>query len=95
MVFSALRSWRLRASIALVGALAVAHRARRPASFEDLYALLLPGREDSRQAAFDACARIPDLDQAAEFFRREPVSRSGADIPCAHNRNLLSRTHFV
>jgi len=55
----------------VIGALAIAYCDRRPATFEDIYSLLLPGREDAREAAFNACARIDDLDQTAEFFRKE------------------------
>ena len=55
----------------VIGALAIAQLAERPPTFEDIYSLLLPGREDAREAAFNACARIDDLDQTAEFFRKE------------------------
>jgi hypothetical protein len=56
---------------AVIGALALAeHQARRP-RFEDLYSLLLPARQDFRDAVAQACADQPDLDQTAEFFRSE------------------------
>jgi len=67
-IFQASRDLLYRSVIA---ALAIAHHDGRPASFEDVYALLLPGRDDARHAAYDACARIPGLDQTAEFFRSE------------------------
>jgi hypothetical protein len=56
---------------AVIGALALAeHQHRRP-RFEDLYSLLLPARQDFRDAVAQACADQPDLDQTAEFFRSE------------------------
>ncbi len=54
-----------------IGALAIAHRDQRPPTFEDIYSLLLPGRDDARVAAATACGAIPDLDQTVEFFTRE------------------------
>jgi len=65
---------------ATIGALAIAYHAAGGADgdgvgqkgkFEDVYALLLPKREDMRIAAFEAAYGIPDLDQTAEFFRKE------------------------
>ena len=67
-IFQASRDLLYRSVIA---ALAIAHHEGRPANFEDVYELLLPGREAARQAAYGACARIPGLDQTAEFFRSE------------------------
>ena len=52
-------------------------RSRSPPSrtaaprFEDVYSLLLPKKDDFRQAVYQACADTPDLDQTAEFFRTE------------------------
>src|SRR3954447_22252861 len=54
-----------------IGALAIAHRDQCPPTFEDIYSLLLPGRDDARVAAATACGAIPDLDQTVEFFTRE------------------------
>jgi hypothetical protein len=56
---------------ATIGALALARWESRTANFEDIYALLLPGQEEARELVVGACARIPDLDQTAEFFRKE------------------------
>jgi hypothetical protein len=56
---------------ATIGALALAKLENRTANFEDIYALLLPGQEEARELVVGACARIPDLDQTAEFFRKE------------------------
>src|SRR5215211_7671149 len=54
-----------------IGALAIAHQERRAPKFEDIYALLLPGRDHARVAAVNACASIDDLDQTVEFFSKE------------------------
>ena len=56
---------------AVIGALALAAKQDRRAKFEDLYSLLLPKKDDFRQAVYQACADTPDLDQTAEFFRTE------------------------
>jgi Replication-relaxation/Type IV secretion-system coupling protein DNA-binding domain len=56
---------------AVIGALALAERQARRPRFEDLYSLLLPARQDFRDAVAQACADQPDLDQTAEFFRSE------------------------
>jgi hypothetical protein len=67
-IMQASRDLLYRASI---GALALADWEHRTANFEDIYALLLPGQEEARELVVGACARIPDLDQTAEFFRKE------------------------
>jgi type IV secretory pathway TraG/TraD family ATPase VirD4 len=56
---------------AVIGAIAVANRQQRRTKFEDVYSLLLPMKEDFRNAVAEACADQPDLDQTAEFFRTE------------------------
>jgi Replication-relaxation/Type IV secretion-system coupling protein DNA-binding domain len=56
---------------AVIGAIALAERHQRRAKFEDVYSLLLPMKEDFRNAVAEACADQPDLDQTAEFFRSE------------------------
>jgi hypothetical protein len=56
---------------AVIGALALAAKQDRRAKFEDVYSLLLPKKDDFRQAVYQACADTPDLDQTAEFFRTE------------------------
>jgi Type IV secretion-system coupling protein DNA-binding domain len=56
---------------AVIGALALAQRQGQRARFEDVYALLLPTKEDFRNAVAEACADQPDLDQTAAFFRSE------------------------
>jgi hypothetical protein len=56
---------------AVIGAIALAERQQRRAKFEDVYSLLLPTKEDFRNAVAEACADQPDLDQTAEFFRSE------------------------
>ena len=57
---------------AVIGELAMARleEQRRP-QFEGVYGLLMPKRDDLREAAANACNHYPDLDQTAEFFRRE------------------------
>jgi hypothetical protein len=55
---------------AIVGALALAHQHDRLATFEDVFALLLPSREDVREAAVNACQAWADLDHTTEFFSR-------------------------
>src|SRR4051795_4580112 len=56
---------------AVIGALALAAKHDRRARFEDVYNLLLPKKNDFRNAVYQACADTPDLDQTAEFFRTE------------------------
>lgn len=56
---------------AVLGELAMARLEQRRPQFEGVYALLLPKREDMREAAANACHQFPDLDQTGEFFRRE------------------------
>jgi hypothetical protein len=56
---------------AVIGALALATKQARRAKFEDVYTLLLPKKNDFRNAVYQACADTPDLDQTAEFFRTE------------------------
>jgi hypothetical protein len=56
---------------AVIGELAMARLEQRRPQFEGLYGLLLPKREDLREAAANACNQFPDLDQTAEFFARE------------------------
>ncbi len=54
---------------AVIGALALANKHGGLAMFEDVFALLLPGREDLREAAVNACQEYADLDHTTEFFR--------------------------
>jgi hypothetical protein len=53
---------------AVIGALALAHHHDGLAMFEDVYALLLPGRQDLREQAVTACQGHADLDHTTEFF---------------------------
>ena len=53
---------------AVIGALALAHRHGGVAMFEDVFALLLPDREDLRDQAVNACQGYADLDHTTEFF---------------------------
>jgi len=55
---------------AIVGALALAQQQNRLATFEDVFSLLLPSREDAREAAVNACQSYADLDHTTEFFAR-------------------------
>jgi hypothetical protein len=55
---------------AVIGSLALAHRHGGLAMFEDVFALLLPGREDLREQAVNACQGYADLDHTTEFFAR-------------------------
>jgi hypothetical protein len=55
---------------AVIGALALAHKHGGLAMFEDVFALLLPGREDLREQAVNACQGYADLDHTTEFFAR-------------------------
>lgn len=54
---------------AVIGALALAHKHGGLAMFEDVFALLLPARNDIREAAVNACQEWADLDHTSEFFR--------------------------
>ncbi len=54
---------------AVIGALALANKHGGLAMFEDVFALLLPSREDLREAAVNACQEFADLDHTTEFFR--------------------------
>jgi len=54
---------------AVIGALALAHKHGGLAMFEDVFALLLPARNDMREAAVNACQEFADLDHTTEFFR--------------------------
>jgi hypothetical protein len=56
---------------AVIGAIAIAHRAGRRAKLEDVYTLLRPAKDEFRAEVAEACADQPDLDQTAEFFRSE------------------------
>jgi Replication-relaxation len=55
---------------AVIGSLALAHRHGGLAMFEDVFALLLPGRDDLREQAVNACQGYADLDHTTEFFAR-------------------------
>ena len=55
---------------AVIGALALAHRHGGLAMFEDVFALLLPARNDLREQAVNACQEYADLDHTTEFFAR-------------------------
>lgn len=55
---------------AIVGGLALAQQDGRLATFEDVFSLLLPSREDVREAAMNACQAYADLDHTTEFFAR-------------------------
>lgn len=54
---------------AVIAALALAHKHGGLAMFEDVFALLLPARNDMREAAVNACQEFADLDHTTEFFR--------------------------
>jgi hypothetical protein len=56
---------------ATIGELAMARLEERRPQIEGIYSLLLPKREDMREAAANACHQTPDLDQTAAFFLRE------------------------
>jgi hypothetical protein len=68
---------------AVIGELAMARlEARRP-QFEGVYGLLLPKRDDMREAAANACHQFPDLDQTGEFYSRElpdDISMAGSSV---------------
>jgi hypothetical protein len=53
---------------AVIGALALGHQHGGVAMFEDVFALLLPDREDLRDQAVNACQGYADLDHTTEFF---------------------------
>jgi hypothetical protein len=55
---------------AVIGALALGHKHGGLAMFEDVFALLLPGRDDLRQQAANACQEYADLDHTTEFFAK-------------------------
>ncbi len=55
---------------AVIGALALAHKHGGLAMFEDIFALLLPARNDLREQAVNACQEYADLDHTTEFFAR-------------------------
>jgi hypothetical protein len=56
---------------AVIGALALAERQQRRATFEDLHRILEPAEQDFRDAIGQVCADIPDLDFSAHFLRVE------------------------
>lgn len=56
---------------AVIGELAMARLEQRRPQFEGVYGLLMPKRDDMREAAANACHHFPDLDQTGEFFRKE------------------------
>ena len=68
---------------AVIGELAMARlEARRP-QFEGVYGLLLPKRDDMREAAANACHQFPDLDQTGEFYSRElpdDINMAGSSV---------------
>ena len=53
---------------AVIGALALAERAQRRPTFEDMHRLLEPANGELRSEAAQACATIPDLDFSAHFL---------------------------
>ncbi len=53
---------------AVIGSLALAHKHGGVAMFEDVFALLLPDRQDLRDQAVNACQGYADLDHTTEFF---------------------------
>jgi hypothetical protein len=55
---------------AVIGALALANKNGGLAMFEDVFSLLLPGKEDLREQAVNACQEHADLDHTTEFFAR-------------------------
>lgn len=55
---------------AVIGALALAQKHGGLAMFEDVFALLLPARDDLREQAVNACQEYADLDHTTEFFAR-------------------------
>ncbi|MGO9763104.1 MAG: replication-relaxation family protein [Solirubrobacteraceae bacterium] len=55
---------------AVIGALALAQKHGGLAMFEDVFALLLPARNDLREQAVNACQEYADLDHTTEFFAR-------------------------
>jgi hypothetical protein len=71
---------------AIVGSLALAQRQNRLATFEDVFALLLPSREDVREAAVNACQSYADLDHTTEFFARVLPEELDANRANTHQR---------
>jgi hypothetical protein len=71
---------------AIVGSLALAQRQDRLATFEDVFALLLPSREDFREAAVNACQSYADLDHTTEFFARVLPEELDANRANTHQR---------
>jgi hypothetical protein len=68
---------------AVIGELAMARLEQRRPQFEGVYGLLMPKRDDLREAAANACHHFPDLDQTGEFFRRElpdDISMAGSSV---------------
>jgi hypothetical protein len=55
---------------AVIGALALANKNDGLAMFEDIFSLLLPGKEAMREQAVNACQEHADLDHTTEFFAR-------------------------
>jgi hypothetical protein len=55
---------------AVIGALALANKNGGLAMFEDVFSLLLPGKEELREQAVNACQEHADLDHTTEFFAR-------------------------
>ena len=78
-----------------IGALAIAHQDRRAPKFEDIYALLLPGRDDARVAAVNACAGIDDLDQTVEFFSKELPEDLKGSTASTHDRLRAPRNKIA
>jgi hypothetical protein len=54
----------------VIGALALANKNGGLAMFEDVFSLLLPGKEDLREQAVNACQEHADLDHTTEFFAK-------------------------
>ncbi len=71
---------------AIVGSLALAQQQNRLATFEDVFALLLPSREDVREAAVNACQSYADLDHTTEFFARVLPDELEANRANTHQR---------
>jgi hypothetical protein len=68
---------------AVIGELAMARLEQRRPQFEGVYGLLMPKRDDLREAAANACHQYPDLDQTGEFFRKElpdDLSMAGSSV---------------
>jgi len=71
---------------ATIGSLALAHKDGRLATFEDVFALLLPSREDVREAAVNACQAYADLDHTTEFFSRVLPEELESNRAATHQR---------